>query len=240
MSSDLLLLLFALGAAFVQRTTGFGFGIFIMTMLPYLLPSYGEATALSGLLAMVTSSIIVYKNRQHIVWRNLLPILCVFLVFSVVAIEFLSIMRRDTLHIILGITLIAASFYFWFFSDRIKVRPTIATQASLGTLSGFMGGFFGMQGPPAVLYFLSVSDTKEKYIALTQTYFLLGNLMMTCYRFHAGFISDTVVRSWMLAIPAVLLGTYIGNIVYKHLQMPLLRKIVYIYIGLSGALALLA
>lgn len=240
MSSDLLLLLFALGAAFVQRTTGFGFGIFIMTMLPYLLPSYGEATALSGLLAMVTSSIIVYKNRQHIVWRNLLPILCVFLVFSVVAIEFLSIMRRDTLHIILGITLIAASLYFWFFSDRIKVRPTIATQASLGTLSGFMGGFFGMQGPPAVLYFLSVSDTKEKYIALTQTYFLLGNLMMTCYRFHAGFISDTVLRSWMLAIPAVLLGTYIGNIVYKHLQMPLLRKIVYIYIGLSGVLALLA
>lgn len=240
MSSDLLLLLFALGAAFVQRTTGFGFGIFIMTMLPYLLPSYGEATALSGLLAMVTSSIIVFKNRQHIVWRNLIPILCVFLVFSVVAIEFLSIMRRDTLHVILGITLIAASLYFWFFSDRIKVRPTIVTQASLGTLSGFMGGFFGMQGPPAVLYFLSVSDTKEKYIALTQTYFLIGNLMMTCYRFHAGFVSDVVLRSWMIAIPAVLLGTYVGNIVYKHLQMPLLRKIVYIYIGLSGVLALLA
>ena len=31
-----------LGASFVQRTTGFGFGIFIMTLLPFLMPSYGE------------------------------------------------------------------------------------------------------------------------------------------------------------------------------------------------------
>lgn len=39
--------LLAIGASFVQRTTGFGFGIFIMTLLPFLMPSYGEATALS-------------------------------------------------------------------------------------------------------------------------------------------------------------------------------------------------
>ena len=38
------LVFFTIGAAFVQRTTGFGFGIFIMTVLPWLMPSYGEAT----------------------------------------------------------------------------------------------------------------------------------------------------------------------------------------------------
>lgn len=233
------LILFAVGAAFIQRTTGFGFGIFIMTILPHLLPSYGEATALSGLLAMVTSAIIVCRTYRYIVWRNLLPILSVFIVFSIVAIEFLSIMRSETLHIILGITLILAAVYFWFFSGRIKVKPNIATQASLGTLSGFMGGFFGMQGPPAVLYFLSVSDTKEKYIALAQSYFLIGNLMMTIYRSHAGFVSPTVIHSWLLCIPAVLLGTWIGAKVYQRIPLPLLRKIVYVYIAISGVIALL-
>lgn len=233
------LILFAVGAAFIQRTTGFGFGIFIMTILPHLLPSYGEATALSGLLAMVTSAIIVCRTYRYIVWRNLLPILSVFIVFSIVAIEFLSIMRSETLHIILGITLILAAVYFWFFSGRIKVKPNIATQASLGTLSGFMGGFFGMQGPPAVLYFLSVSDTKEKYIALAQSYFLIGNLMMTIYRSHAGFVSPIVIHSWLLCIPAVLLGTWIGAKVYQRIPLPLLRKIVYVYIAISGVIALL-
>ena len=40
--------LLSIGASFVQRTTGFGFGIFIMTMLPFFLPTYGEATTLQG------------------------------------------------------------------------------------------------------------------------------------------------------------------------------------------------
>ena len=44
----------ALGAAIVQRVSGFGFGIFIMTVLPYLMPTYGEALTLSGTLAIVT------------------------------------------------------------------------------------------------------------------------------------------------------------------------------------------
>jgi hypothetical protein len=34
-------------------SAGFGFGIFIMTMLPFFLPTFDEATTLSGLLAIV-------------------------------------------------------------------------------------------------------------------------------------------------------------------------------------------
>ena len=40
------LFILSIGASFVQRTAGFGFGIFIMTMLPAILGSYGEATTL--------------------------------------------------------------------------------------------------------------------------------------------------------------------------------------------------
>ena len=49
MSSVLIaIFLLSIGVSFVQRTTGFGFGIFIMTMLPLFLPTYGETTTLSG------------------------------------------------------------------------------------------------------------------------------------------------------------------------------------------------
>ena len=57
--------LLSIGASFIQRTTGFGFGIFIMTMLPFLMPSYGEATTLSGLLAITTSAAIVWRLRSY-------------------------------------------------------------------------------------------------------------------------------------------------------------------------------
>lgn len=233
------LVLFAIGAAFVQRTTGFGFGIFIMTVLPFIMPSYGEATALSGMLAMVTSLYLTLRYFCHIPWRRLLPILATFVIVSAFAVQMLSTMRSEVLHRILGVVLILAAAYFWFFAHRIKVRPTLPTQTGLGTLSGFMGGLFGMQGPPAVLYFLQVTETKEQYTAIAQAYFLFGNLAMTAYRAHQGFVTTDVLTAWCWGLPAVFVGTALGGLVYQHLSLPTLRKIVYIYIAISGIVALI-
>ena len=232
------LIFFTIGAAFVQRTTGFGFGIFIMTVLPWLMPSYGEATTLSGLLAAVTSLILTVKYRREIVWRQLMPILATFLVTSFFAVEMLTWLRSDVLRYVLGATLILSAVYFAFFANRLKVRPTIGMQVVLGVMSGIMGGLFGMQGPPAVLYFLAVAESKERYAALAQCYFLLGNCMMTLYRADAGFLTAHVAQAWCYAVPAVLVGTYLGALVFNRLSMPLLRKIVYAYIGISGVVAM--
>lgn len=188
----LILLIFAFGAAFVQRVSGFGFGIFIMTVLPYIMPSFGEATTLSGLLASVTSVLIVIKTWRHINWRTLIPILLTFLIVSFFAVQFVAITSDSSLKKILGIMLIIASAYFFFFSERIKLRPTLPIQLSMGTLSGIMGGLFGMQGPPAVLYFLASTKTKEQYISLTQSYFLIGNICMTFFRARNGFLTTNV------------------------------------------------
>lgn len=70
-------------------------------------------------------------------------------------------MEYRLLEQLLGVTLIAVSLYFAFFSKRIKVKPSIPTQIVAGSLSGLMGGFFGMQGPPAVLYFVSSEARQE-------------------------------------------------------------------------------
>lgn len=61
---EVYLMLFALSACagFVQRVSGFGFGIFIMMFLPYIMPSYNEAVALSGILSGCTALLIVVRN----------------------------------------------------------------------------------------------------------------------------------------------------------------------------------
>lgn len=142
------LFVLSIGASFVQRTTGFGFGIFIMTMLPAIMPSYGEATTLSGILAMTTSAIIVAQKYKYVNWPRLWPILLTFIIVSFGAIFVLKRMEYGILSILLGITLVAVSIYFAFFSKQIKVKTTMPVQVTAGALSGVMGGFFGMQGPP--------------------------------------------------------------------------------------------
>ena len=170
----LLLFLMSLGAAFVQRVSGFGFGIFIMTVLPYIMPSYGEATTLSGLMAMVTSLIIAIRNYRYLHWKKLFIILFTFLIVSYIAVQFVSIASDGILKKLLGGILIFASIWFLFLSKRVHLPATVPVQISMGTISGLMGGFFGMQGPPAVLYFISSAKQKEEYMAMAQMYFLLG------------------------------------------------------------------
>ena len=235
------LLIFAcMCASFVQRVSGFGFGIFIMTILPFIMPSYGEATTLSGLLAAVQSLIVAIKMKKYISWKRLLPILITFIITSYFAVMFVTSINDQTLKRILGCILIVVSIYFFFISEKVKVKPTLPIQISMGSISGMMGGFFAMQGPPAVLYFLASEKTKEEYIGITQAYFLIGNIMMTIFRAQSGFLTLAVGQAWCYAIVAVFIGTWLGTLVFNRLHIQVLRKVIYAYMAISGVLALVS
>ena len=239
MESIFYIFLLTTGASFVQRTTGFGFGIFIMTMLPILMPSYGEATALSGLLALTTSAIISFRMKEYITWKRLLPILLTFIIISSGAICLLARIQDQTLRKVLGIALIITSLYFTFFSRKIKLKTTLPYQIGAGTISGIMGGFFGMQGPPAVLYFISSEPDKNHYMAMAQTYFLIGNSMMTIVRASNGFLTPAVGRCYLLCLAAVGIGTILGSWAFRHIPAKIFPYIVYTYIGVSGLIIFL-
>lgn len=238
MAIDIFLL--CIGASFIQRTTGFGFGIFIMTLLPFLMPSYGEATALSGLLALATSLVITWKMRKYIVWSRLLPILVTFVLVSGAAIFVLSKVEDHLLRRILGVVLILTGLYFAFFSKRIKLNATLPVQITAGTLSGLMGGFFAMQGPPAVLYFISSEKDKEHYMAMTQCYFVIGNLLMTMVRAMNGFLTPAVGVNFLYGLGGVVIGSSLGAYVFSRIPGRAFRYIVYVYIGISGVIILLS
>ena len=239
-SIALFIFLLSIGASFVQRTTGFGFGIFIMTMLPFLMPSYGEATTLSGLLAITTSAVIVWRLREHVIWQRLWMILLTFIIVSTIAIFALKRIEDHTLRQILGVALILISIYFALFSQKIKLPTTKKVQVGAGTLSGLMGGFFGMQGPPAVLYFIQSEPSKEHYMAMTQTYFVIGNVMMTIVRAYNGFLTTTVLADYCFGLGGVVIGTCLGAYVFRHIPNRIFRYIVYAYIAVSGVIILLS
>ena len=239
MENILEIFLLAVGASFVQRTTGFGFGIFIMTLLPFLMPSYGEATTLSGLLALTTSAMISIRMRKYITWKRLFPILITFIIISAAAICMLARIHDNTLRKILGIILMITALYFAFFSRRIKLKTTLPYQIGAGTISGIMGGFFGMQGPPAVLYFISSEPDKDHYMGMVQTYFVIGNAMMTIVRASNGFVTASVFKNYIFCLGAIGIGTLLGSWAFRHIPGKIFPYAVYTYIGISGIIILL-
>lgn len=240
METAIQLILLSTVASFIQRTTGFGFGIFIMTMLVYLVPSYGEATTLSGILALTTSAYVMLKTYKLIDWKKILPILLVFTIVSTGCIFIVKHLETKPLLIALGIILIATSLFMMLFSEKINFHDTARTRIGVGTIGGVLGGFFGMQGPPIVLYFIKNSEDNDHYIANTQCIFALGNLLMTGVRAFNGFFTATVAQDYLFGIIGVLIGTNIGSIVYKHIPCRILKYIVYAYIGVSGIIVLVS
>ena len=209
-----------------------------MTALPYFLPTYGEATTLSGMLSSAQSVYILRTHHRFIDWHKLLPILITFLLISFIAVLFVVHTTETHLKTILGITLTLMSIYFLFINGTFQIRPTMKLQISMGTISGMMGGLFGMQGPPAVLYFLSITKDKNIYLAMAQSYFLIGNIAMTIYRWHFGFLTPCVWRNWIFSLVGVAFGSFIGKVVFDRISSDTLRKIVYIYMGISGLVAI--
>lgn len=233
-----LLILLCTGASFVQRVCGFGFGVFIMTMLPYLCPSYGEATTLSGILSAMQSLYVLFVLYKLVDWKHLWLILLSCTVFSYLAIQFVASATDSLLKILLGVVLILLSLYFLFISPKLQLRPSKTLQVSMGALSGVMGGLFGMHGPPAVIYFLSVEQSKYRYMAVCQAYFLLTNLIMTFFRAQNGFVTSFVGWGVLYSCAGVVFGSYIGKKVFEKIPSEKLRIVIYIYMIFSGIVAI--
>ena len=170
--------------------------------------------------------------------KHLLPILTAFFVTSWISIQFLEYIDKKMMQIIFGSVLIVLSIYFFIISERVYVKPLIWIQALLGSISGVMGGLFNMQGPPAVLYFVASEKDKEHYLAITQAYFLVGNLFMTVVRYFKGYLTEYVGWGYLYGIAGVFIGFYIGKEVFKRVSNNLLRKLIYGFMAVSGVYSL--
>ena len=241
MEFSIAIFLLAIGASFVQRTIGFGFGIFIMTALPFLMPSYAEAVTLSGLLSLTSATVVMIQYVKYVTWKRLLPMIAAFIIFSTAAIILLDKIEGPAMRKILGMMLIFLSLYFSFFKERLQkyIRPTAGWLLGTGSVSGVMGGLFGMHGPPVVLYLVVSEPSKNHYMGMIQTYAVITNITMLAVRAYNGYVTPAVGTTYLYALGGLAIGVIAGNWAFKRIPNKLFTYIVYAYIGISGAIILL-
>ena len=231
----------AAGASFIQRTIGFGFGIFIMTALPFLMPSYAEAVTLSGLLSLTSATVVMIQYVKYVTWKRLLPMTAAFVVFSTFAILMLDKIEGPAMRRILGIMLIVLSLYFSFFKEKLQkfIRPTSGWLLGTGSVSGVMGGLFGMHGPPVVLYLVVSEPSKNHYMGMIQTYAVITNITMLIVRAYNGYVTPTVGTTYLYALGGLAIGVIAGNWAFRRIPGRLFTYLVYTYIGISGLIILM-
>ncbi|MBR7184725.1 MAG: sulfite exporter TauE/SafE family protein [Clostridia bacterium] len=221
----------------IQAVSGFGFGIFVMTIFPYILPSATCAT-LSAMLSLTSSITLSIRLRRLCNYRRILPPLLTYFVFSFVAVSLSASSPDKLLKRCLAVVLILLGIYFIWFSRRLRIKPTVGIGLAAGALSGVLGGFFSMGGPPIVLYLVNASEDNDHYIADIQTYFAITGLYTTTVRAANGLLTATVLTWWAIGVAAMLLGVVTGRALFHRLDPLMLKRIVYLYMAVSGVLML--
>jgi len=240
MDTTLLFIFFlTIVASFIQRVSGFGFGIFVMMFFPFFLPSYGESITLSGLLAGTTALLIAMRNFKHIRWSLMWIIVLFNVVVSYIAIEYMASVSNEVLKRCLGVLLVIIALYFMLCDGKIKmVIRSRLSQSVVGALSGWMGGMFAMPGPPVVLYCINAIGDKREYIATLQAFSVVFNIFYTIFRANVGFFGEDTLFYWAVGLMGLVIGAWLGSRCFEYISSSLLKKIVYVMMIISGCVAI--
>lgn len=134
-------------SSFLQSVTGFGFGIVMMAVMPLFL-EYHSALAISTTLSMTLNIVILLKCWRDIdlkqLWLPVLFCLCgstfgTFLMASSPS----PIYKR-----ILGVFLILLAIWLYFFSDRVRIKPTVLSAGAGRYCIGHLRRAFLCKRPP--------------------------------------------------------------------------------------------
>lgn len=222
----------------IQAASGFGYGIFVMSVLPFFLP-YGDALCATGLIAVFMAGTIAYKHRDAFDLKLIVYPVLFNLMASTAGTFFLKGQTDAMLKRVLGGFLVALSLYLFCLNDRVKIKATPLSGALSGGLGGIMGSMFGMGGPPIVIYLLSATSQTAAYIANLQVYFVCTNVYVAAIRYLHGMMNMQVLVYTGCGILGIYGGAKLGDLLFRRLDVKSLRRMVYVFMVAMGALLLI-
>ena len=222
----------------VQTVTGFGAGV-IMIMIFSRFFDIAVAASLNTAICAALSVALAWQFRKDIQWKLLVAPEIPYMIASVLVIRTISSMDMSILAIIFGIFLMSLSLFFFFFEKRVHLRGTLPTALTCGGISGVFSGLFGVGGPLMALYFVTIMPGHVAYVASMQCFFLISNVISLITRFIEGLYTVSLFPVTAAGIVAILLGKWVGLRIADRLNGEKLKKIIYIFVGISGAVTLI-
>lgn len=223
---------------FIQAVTGFGGGVIIMIFLPFIL-SMTEAPAISDVITMMLSFSMFWRYRRWVRYRSIILPAAVYLVCSTLVIHGSAFFDTGKLKVVFGLFLIVLAIYFIGFSGRLSVKTTLPMKLGCGGLAGVCGGLFGISGPPASLFYLAATKSKEEYLGTLNAFFSITVVFNIASRIYNGFITPKMIPLMAAGVGAILVGCVLGSGVVKRLPIGVMQKCVYGLMAFAGVVTVL-
>lgn len=229
----------ALAAGLIQGVAGFGSGLVQMMTYPLYWP-VPVAAAVSVCVAVPLNLNMTLTYLKEIRWKKVLVPILPYMAVCSAAISFSLNVDQTLIKRIFGVFLIALSVYYLYFNRREK-KPLNPWQTGMYLLiSALCDAFFGIGGPLMVIYFLNKTDSTREYLGTAAAFFLLNDIYNTVYRLFTGILTVKELPFAGIGIVAVLAGVTLAHFLTKKLNDGVIKKVVYVMIGVTGIFNLFA
>lgn len=219
-------------ATIIRSTFGFGEALFAVPLLALRIP-LAVATPLAVLVSITIAVVVVAQDWQHIHLRSVGGLLGSTLLGIPVGLMLLTTGNPQIVKAALAIILISFSVYCL----RGRAPLTIQEDSKIwllgcGFCAGILGGAYGMNGPPLVLYGAMRRWSAKQFRATLQGYFLPASIIgMTGY-WLAGLWIPAVTHYYLLSLPVILPAIWLGGIFNRRMHGQVFLK--YVYLGLAA------
>lgn len=222
-------------AGTVQTVTGFGAGV-VMIMVLSRLFELTVAPSLSTTICITLSASLAWRFRKDINFKLVIVPAIPYLTMSVCVISLLRYMNVTVLAVVFGVFLMVLSVYFLLFESRVHLQANYPIALLCGAVSGVFAGLFGVGGPLISLYYITITKSRATYIATLQFFFVLSSFTALTTRVLQGYYTLDLLPYTIVGILGIAAGKHLGLMVVEKLDGAKLKKIIYVFVGISGVI----
>ena len=218
-------------ATVIRSTFGFGEALFAVPLLALRIP-LTVAAPLAVLVSITIALVVVAQDWQHIHLPSVGGLLGSTVLGIPVGLLLLKAGRPDIVKAVLAVILI----FFSVYCLRGRRLLTLESDSkrwllACGFCAGVLGGAYGMNGPPLVLYGTMRRWSAQQFRATLQGYFLPASILGIISFWFAGLLTPAVTRDYLWSLPVVLPAIWLGRISNRRLHGE--RFLRYVYLGLA-------
>jgi uncharacterized membrane protein YfcA len=229
-TTTLHVLLVVFFATLVRSTFGFGEGLIAVPLLALFIP-IGTAAPLVVLLSITIAAVVVVQDWRKIHVRSTGLLLAPTFLGIPLGIALLTSVHQHIVKAVLALVIVAFSAYF-LISKAPPVLPSDSRPWLLGCgfLAGVLGGAYGMNGPPLVVYGAMRRWSPQHFRATLQGYFLPASIVaMAGYR-YTGLWTRAVTHYYLISLAAALPAIFLGRVANHRLRGDAFLR--YVHAGL--------
>lgn len=224
--------LVAAGAGLTQALTGFGSALVSMAVLPPVLGL--QATApLVALMAGTIEVSLLLRYRSALRFAAVRWLGAAMIVGIPVGLLGLRAVPERLALVLLGVVLCGYSAYAVFNPRLPELRPR-PWAPLLGFLAGALGGAYNTSGPPLVIYGHGQRWSPNEFKGNLQGLFLVIDVAVVLGHLAAGNVTPGVLRSYLWALPGLLVGILLGLTLDRRLDPAVFRRLVLLVLFAMG------